>query len=82
MVNALFHYKSLKKMNFKDFDRWITTFYRAAYQDGKNEAEQEFEAQVEKFTPEELKAILTSVKGISGRLADEAIDRMLGTEET
>lgn len=79
-INALAQYKTLKKMNFRDFDRWVTTFYRAAFQDGKNEAQKEFDEQMVKYSEEELKSLLRATGGIDEGTVDKVVDKMLRME--
>lgn len=79
-INALVRYQQLKRMNFKDFNIWIHTFYKAARQDGWDEAQEAFDAEVQKYSEDEMKALLGSVRGISDRLADEAVQKMFGVE--
>ena len=37
-------------------------------------------AEVQKYSEDEMKALLGSVRGISDRLADEAVQKMFGVE--
>ena len=74
-------FKRLKSMSFNDFNRWAVAFYQAAYEDGKEAGKQEtedrFNNEAELYTFEELYDLLVSIKGISPRLASEAMDRIV-----
>ena len=71
-------FKRLKNMSFNDFNRWIKEFYSAAFDDGREfgnkEIEEYFEEEAETYTYEELFDLLVSVKGISPRIAAEAMN--------
>lgn len=71
-------FKRLKNMSFNDFNRWLESFYKAAFDDGRafgnQEMDEYYHEEAEVYTHEELFNLLVSVKGISPRLAKEAID--------
>ena len=74
-------YKSLKNMSFNDFNRWIIAYYQAAFEDGKEagieETEKRYREEAEVYTFEELRDLLTTVRGISPRIADIAMDTIM-----
>lgn len=79
---ADFHtFKRLKNMSFNDFNRWINEFYRAAFDDGRKfgneEIEEYYRKGAETYTYEELFDLLVSVRGISPRIAETAMDRIM-----
>lgn len=74
-------FKHLKNMSFNDFNRWINAFYKAAFDDGREfgneETEEYFREEAEIYTYEELFDLLVSIKGISPRIAAEAMDAIM-----
>lgn len=67
-------YKRLQKFSLNDANRWVTTLYVQAYNDGKDEIKNECAAIL---TEERLMEILLSVKGIGKNRANQVIEKIL-----
>ena len=75
-------YKRLRKMSFNEFNRWITEFYAAAYQDGADSVVVESDPPdhpdlVAAMEEERLYEILLSIPGIGVKRADRIMEAIL-----
>ena len=75
-------YKKLRKMSFNEFNRWITEFYAAAYQDGAEAVVTDSDPLddpdlVAAIEQERLYEVLLSVPGIGEKLADRILKAIL-----
>lgn len=79
-------YKKMMKLSYNEFNRWITSFYDAAYKDALDDLEAEKaneepeEAIFKELSDEDLLSILLSVKGIGEKRARTAVERIMEYE--
>ena len=72
-------YKRLQKMSYNDMNRWIGTFWGAAYETGLNESAKDVnlpDGVSTVISDDDLFILLTSVKGVGKNRACEIMDKM------
>lgn len=67
-------YQVIRKMSFNDMNRWITSIYSSALQEGINTTNDDVVAEL---TEDRLYEIIKSVKGIGEKRAKEATEKIL-----
>ena len=82
-------YKSLRRMSFNDFNRWIRVFYESAYNDGVEDAMKReslivTDALEVAIEDDDLFDLLMSIKGIGEKKATEIMSKMkeFGVDES
>jgi len=78
-------YKKLQKLTLNEFNRWVETVYKDAFETGYNMTQKDLynkvqiepEDLVSAYTDERLMEILLSVKGIGRKRAQEVVDKIM-----
>lgn len=65
-------YNRLRKMSFNDLNRWVTAFYKNAFVDGMDKAEDG----IVTISENDFRDLLKSVHGVGEKRADEIIEKL------
>ena len=57
-------FKRVKQMSFNNFNLWVTELYRAGFEDGLREGEEEWDECIAAMTDERMLEVFMSVRGI------------------
>lgn len=70
-------YKSVLKMSFNQFNRWVASLYGSGYQDGYDEGGKEFGDNPLILDEDSLYDLLLTVPGVGERIANRIVDRFV-----
>ena len=70
-------FKRVKQMSLNDFNRWVMELYRAAFEDGLKEGEEEWDECVAAMTEDRMLEVFMSVRGIGPVRAQRLLDAVL-----